>query len=652
MGKVKVADNKIIFQRAGEIAVVEPYGKDCIRYRSTPNLNISDESWTLLPPGDSTVAFVEEEHSIVMKNGILSVKVDDWGKMIYYKNEKEIVTTMNEGDIDAKYRHVEGENYRIKIAFQAKKGEHFYGLGQEERDCFDLKGCAIDLVHYNRKSSVPVLYSSQGYGFLWNNPAIGRCEVANNRTVWVADSAYQADYLIFAGEKPADVLSLYADLTGHAPKFPQWASGFWQCKLRYESQEELLEVAREYKRRGIPISAIVADYFHWTEQGEWKFDPTYWPDPEAMCKELKEMGIRLIVSIWPTINPNSENYSKMSDDNMLIRTENGQYGIFPFYGLQTYIDPTNPATREFVWERVKENYYSAGIRDFWLDQAEPEIFPRHFNNLRLHVGNGAQTALLYPYYYSKLFYDGLKKEGEEEIIGLTRCAYPGSQKFGALVWNGDIMSSFDALRMSVKSGLSMAMCGIPWWNSDIGGFHQGDTQSEEFRELLVRWFQFGVFCPVMRLHGARKRIEGEPKRYPNIIEPSGGPNEIWKFGEEHYEYLKELITLRERLRPYIMKYMEIASKTGSPIMRPMFYDYYEDEICYTLEDQYMFGEDILFAPIVEQGQTERSVYLPEGNWIYVGDKKTYSGKQTIQVGAQLHEFIAFVKEGSSVIEVF
>lgn len=487
---------------------------------------------------------------------------------------------------------------------------------------------------------------------MWNNPAVGRCELAKNRTVWVADSAYQADYLVYTGDTPADIYRTYAELTGYPSRFPYWASGFWQCKLRYESQDELLEVAREYKRRGIPIAAIVVDYFHWTEQGEWKFDPRYWPDPEQMCGELKEMGIRPVVSIWPTINPNSENYREMNEGNMLIRTENGQYGIFNFYGLQTYIDPTNPAAREFVWNKIKENYYDKGIHSFWLDQAEPEIFPRHFDNLRFYIGNGAQTALLYPYYYSRMVYDGLHQESGEDVISLTRCAYPGSQRMGALVWNGDICSSFDELRKSVKSGLSMAMCGIPWWNSDIGGFHSGDVRSEEFRELLVRWFQFGVFCPVMRLHGARKRETEGPARHPGIIEPSGGPNELWEFGEEHYDHLKSLIMLRERLRPYIMKHMEIASETGTPIMRPLFFDYYEDPRCYELEDQYLFGSDILFAPIVACGQIEREVYLPEGTWLHVRDGKAYQGRRTVTMSAQLHEFIAFVRKGSDVWEVF
>ena len=658
MIKLDQQNKRIVFERKDEITVIEAYGKNCLRCRSTRNSTISEQNWTLLPPSTEDNCYIKGDETVAtIQNGLVSATIEEgkpWygGIISYYKNGERILHGRFEGDHVNRFIHVEGDHYQIKVLFDANPGEHFYGLGQETEDAFDRKGSTCNLMHYNTKSTLPVVYSSLGYGFFWNNPSPGRCETTRNHTLWCADSAYQADYLVFAGEKPADAMNIYSDLTGYAPKFPAWASGFWQCKLRYESQEELLEVAREYKKRGIPISAIVIDYFHWTEQGEWKFDPKYWPDPKAMCKELESMGIKPIVSIWPTINPNSENYSKMDEQNMLIRTENGQYGTFSFYGQQTFIDPMNPKTRSYVWEKVKKNYYEQGIKNFWLDEAEPEVHPQQFGHLHFYLGNGAQTAMLYPYYYAKMFYDGLREQGEEEIILLTRAAYPGSQKFGAAVWNGDIVSDWAALRQSVTSGLSMGMCGIPWWNSDIGGFLSGDTESDEFRELIARWFQFGLFSPIMRLHGARKRTKDQKDQNPGIIERSGGPNEIWSFGAKNYEMIKDLLQVREKLRPYIQKYMDIASETGSPIMRPMFYDFYEDERCYTLEDQYMFGEDILFAPILQPGQTKRQVYLPKGTWRCITDRKCYAGNQEVNITAKIHQFVAFVKEGSSVIEAF
>lgn len=658
MAKITLESDKIIFQRRDELTVLEPYGANCIRCRSTKNCRIAEENWTLLPPMSGTEYHIQgNEEEATLRNGMLSVKIEagnPWygGILTFYRKDKRILRSKFEGDYTCRNIHVEGDHYQVKAIFEANPGEHFYGLGQEPEDVFDRKGSTSSLQHYNTKSAIPVLYSSLGYGFLWNNPAPGRCETTKNHTMWVADSAYQADYLVYAGETPADVMRTYCDLTGYAPHFPDWAAGFWQSRLRYESQEEVLAVAREYKRRNVPVAAIVIDYFHWTEQGEWKFDSKYWPDPEAMVKELKEMGIEPVVSIWPTINPKSENYEEMNDGNLLVRTENGQFGTFDFYGQQTFVDVTHPEAREFVWEKVKKNYYDLGIRNFWLDEAEPEVHPQQYANLKMYAGNGAQAAMLYPYYYCKLFYDGLRQEGEEDVILLTRAAYPGSQKFGALVWSGDIPSSFMNLRMSVKTGLSMSMSGFPWWNTDIGGFHSGDTTSEEFRELIVRWFQFGVFSPVMRLHGSRLRTPGQPEPNPGIIERSGGENEIWSFGEENYPILKELIELRERLRPYICHYMEIASREGKPVMRPMFFDFYQDEICDTLEDQYMFGEDILFAPITERGQTKRSVYLPAGRWQDVNTGKCLDGGVWLECEAPLEKFIAFVKEGCPVAQAF
>lgn len=657
MAKLTLNNESIFFQRKDEILRIDAYGPDCIRVRSTRNAVISDEAWTLMPPTDAQFEIIGDEKKATLTNGDIRVEIivrEGWYSTVihFYKGDKKILSTTEEGDYVNRYKHVSGDMYQVKAIFESNPSEHFYGLGQEQQDYFDRKGCCVELAHWNTKSTIPVLYSSLGYGFIWNNPAPGRCEATNNHTLWCANEAYQIDYLVFGGKTPADLAKRYCKLTGYSPCIPDWALGFWQCKLRYESQEDLLEVAREYKKRGIPIDAIVIDYFHWTEQGDWKFDPKYWPDPKAMCDELEELGIHPVVSVWPTINPDSENYAEMSEGNMLIRTENGQFGTFNFYGQQTFIDATNPTTREFVWDKLKKNYYDYGIKTFWLDEAEPEVHPQQFNNLHFYAGNGAQTALLYPFYYSKMLYDGLKKEGEEEVIGLTRAAYIGSQRFGMAVWNGDIPSTFKALKQSIVSGLSMSLCGIPWWNSDIGGFHSGDIESDYFRELIVRWFQFGVFSPIMRLHGARKKTKNQIDRHPGVKETSGGDNEIWSFGEKNYPILKSLIELRERLRPYLRDLMVENSKTGAPIMRPMFYHFSDDEVCYTLDDQYMFGADILFAPIYEQGCTSRRVYLPKGEWILTKDGTKYEGAQWIEVEAKIDEFIAFVTPESGLLDFF
>ncbi len=658
MGTIRICKDKLIYQRRDELTVLEPYGPNCIRCRMSKNARLSDENWTLLPPVEGADYKISGDESVAeIKNGMVSVKLEAgniWygGIISFYREGKEILHTKYEGHYTGRNVHREGDHYQIKVIFDAHEGEHFYGLGQEQEDWFDRKGSTVNLEHYNTKSAVPVYYSSMGYGFLWNSPAPGRCETTNNHTMWVSDSAYQADYLVYAAQTPKEVMKIYADLTGYAPKFPRWAAGFWQSRMRYETQDELMKVAKEYQKRGLPLAAIVIDFFHWPEQGEWMFDERFWPDPRGMVSELKQMGVEPVVSIWPTTNPNSRYYREMDEANMLVRTENGTYGTFDFYGMQTFIDTTNPDTRRYVWKLIKEHYYDLGIRNFWLDEAEPEIRPQQYHNLKLYAGNGAQAAMLYPYCYSQTFYEGLKSEGEEDIILLTRAAYPGTQKFGSLVWNGDIQSTFEALRMSVKTGLSMAMSGIPWWNSDIGGFFNGDIESDYFRELIVRWMQFGVFCPVMRIHGTRNRLKDQTPAAPGILAETGGYNELWSFGEEVYEILVKLVRLRERLKPYIWKYMDEASETGVAIMRPMFVEYPDDEICYTLSDQYMFGEDILFAPVVNQGQTERKVYLPKGVWVSADTKERVDGGIFVNCEAPIERFIAFVREGSEIINVF
>ena len=647
--KIELKDNKIYMTRAGEAVCISACGKNSIRFQAAPSGKLIEQNWTLMPQ-EVPAKVWEEEDKAVLETGTMRAELTHDGKLTYFRDGKQILREQPEMTFNSgirNYRNKGSHLWTARISFEANENEHFYGLGHEPTDCFDLKGCTYDLRHLNAKCSMPYVYSTLGYGFLWNQPSTGRCELACNRTRWTSDSTRQVDYVVIGGS-PREVAGTLADLTGHAPMMPDWATGFWQCKLRYETQEQVLSVARRYKELGIPLSVIVIDYFHWTEQGDYRYDPKYWPDPRAMADELHKMGIRLMVSMWPTINEKSENYQTMLDNNMLIRTVSGSNRVFDFYGPQAEIDPTNPETRKYVWQRLKENYVDNGVDLLWFDEAEPEIHPEHFDNLILSLGNGDEVGLIYPYYYAQLVYDGMKEMGRDDIVTLSRCAYIGAQKFGTLVWSGDIPSTFESLRKQVKSGLNMAMCGIPWWTTDIGGFYGGDIESDEFRELIVRWFQYGVFCPVFRLHGSRNGHD----RTRDIIEPSGGDNELWSFGDRDYEILRDLVFLRERLRPYIHDQMAIASKDGVPVMRPLIFDWPEDETCTSIGDEFLFGDDILFAPIVNRGETSRRVYLPAGEWVFARDGKEYAGGQWITCTAELNEFIAFVKKGASVLSAF
>lgn len=649
MKKITVTKNEFLFSRKGELVRITACGENAIRFQSFPDCRVIDENYCLMP--QNTEAIFEDNGTWgTVICGKLKCVIGTSGRVVFYSDGKQILAEKPELTFGDGIRHYENKGsglWSARVTFDPDEKEHFFGMGHSWDNEFDLKGTSIDIRNVNAKCTVPYIYSSLGYGFLWNVPSTGLCELSKNRTRWSSDCCHAVDYVVIAGT-PAEACGVLSDLTGHAPAMPLWATGFWQCRLRYETQDELLSVARRYKQLGIPLSVIICDYFHWTEQGDYKFDPKYWPDVKAMTDELHEMGTKLIVSVWPTVNEKSENYRYMLENNMLMRTVHGSDRVFDFYGWQAEIDVTNPDTREFVWSKLKENYIDNGVDALWFDEAGPEIHPEQFDNLLWHKGRADKVALLYPYYYSKMAYDGFRSIGRDDIITLTRCGYFGSQKFGSLVWSGDIPSTFESLSRQVKAALNMSMCGIPWWNTDIGGFYDGDTQSEDFRELIVRWFQFGLFCPVMRLHGSRRRHK---EATPGLLEPSGDPNEIWSFGEENFRIIKDLIFLRERLRPYIKKQMDIASEKGYPVIRPMFFHFPDDEICYTLDSQYFFGDDILFAPIVNKGQTEKEVYIPDGEWILTKDGKTYTkGWNTIH--AAIDEFIAFVRKGADVRKCF
>jgi alpha-D-xyloside xylohydrolase len=339
----------------------------------------------------------------------------------------------------------------------------------------------------------------------------------------------------------------YADATGHVPEFPAWAAGFWQSKLRYRTQDQLLSIAREYKQRGLPLSVIVIDFFHWTLQGEWRFDPECWPDPAEMMRELQEMGVEAMVSIWPTVNPLSENFLFMQERGWLVRSERGLAPLMTFLDNHPagpvhlyYYDATHPEAREFIWEQVRNHYYRYGIRAFWLDTCEPETHPMHPDHLRFHLGSGSLIANAYPVLHQQGFYKHMRQAGETAILNLCRSAWAGSQRYGAAVWSGDIDSTFQALQKQIRAGLNMALSGMLWWTTDIGGFFGADIADPAFRELVVRWFQYGAFCPLFRLHGYRN-----PARDSDTMLDTGLENEVWSFGEATFHCLAAPLQVRQ-----------------------------------------------------------------------------------------------------------
>jgi alpha-D-xyloside xylohydrolase len=656
MGHFLREGDVLVWQENQQRVWLQAWGAHGVRVRANLLGEPLELPGALLPIESAPATITLGETEATLRNGDLEVAITAAGH-VTFRNANTGAVLLEEAETAYSparaFSHVAGSLQRMSARFQPQADERFYGLGQHQHGRLDQKGCVIELQQRNTEISIPFLISNRKYGFLWNNPGIGRVELGVNGTRWLAEGTRQLDYFVVAGDDYADILLRYADATGHAPELPDWATGFWQCKLRYETQEELLAVARGFKERGLPLSVIVIDFFHWTHMGDWRLDPTEWPDPAAMVRELTDMGVRVMVSIWPTVIPQSDNYAVMKERGFLINNERGVDAQHVFLDRNVdgpayfaYYDATNPAARQYHWDIAKKNYYDYGIKLFWLDNDEPDINPWNPENVRFYLGNGLEVANIYPLLHQQAYQDGLQAAGETEVLTLSRSAWAGSQRTGSVIWSGDVASTFPALADQVRAGLNMAMSGIPWWTTDIGGFHGGDLRSEEFRELVVRWFQYGVFCPICRLHGYRLPA---PKGWPS----SGAENEPWSFGETATPILRDLLFLRERLRPYLQAQMRVTAKTGLPPMRPLFVDFPADPVCETVEDQFLLGPDLLVAPVLEMGARDRRLYLPAGaDWHEARTGTLYAGGMWIVVDAPLESIPVFVREGSAAGEIF
>ncbi|KAI3331778.1 glycoside hydrolase family 31 protein [Xylariaceae sp. AK1471] len=625
--------NVLEYRYDSELLRIEAWGPNALRIRVTYEPTFPLEDWALSEPlpelKDVSVNIQDNEASI--HNGTITAQINQRGKITITNSAgKVLLEEFMRQRLDVKdprcsalrivprefKPRLGSDSWHLTARFEVTHpNEKIYGMGQYQQPYLDLKGADIELAQRNSQASIPFAVSSEGYGFLWNNPAIGRAVFGKNVTTFEALSTRVLDYWVVAGDTPQEIVRAYGKVSGTVPEMPEYGLGFWQCKLRYQTQEEILEVAREHKRRGLPMDVIVVDYFHWPKEGEWKFDPTYWPDPDAMIAELKSLDIELMVSIWPTVDRKSENYNEMVEKGLLIRQDRGWRIVMAGVGNCVHFDATNPEAREYVWQKAKKNYHDRGIRIFWLDEAEPEYTHYDFDNYRYHAGPDLMVGNIYPVQYSRAFYEGMKAAGQDRVVNLVRCCWAGSQKYGALLWSGDIASSWPSLRAQLSAGLNAGLAGIPWWTTDIGGFHGGDPRTPEFRELFIRWFQWGAFCPVFRLHGDREPQQPRHGTTGGSHCLSGAPNEVWSYGEEIYGICKQYLFLREKLRDYVRGLMADAHTYGDPIMRPLFYDFPEQKNLWEVSDQYMFGSKYLVAPILHEGQRERRVVLPRGfNW--------------------------------------
>ena len=423
-----------------------------------------------------------------------------------------------------------------------------------------------------------------------------------DETVFRSPVATAVDYTVFVGT-PDEIIATFRELTGPCPQMPKWALGYIHCRERFHSSQEILETANRFKAEQMPVGMLVQDWQWWGKHG-WnamQFDEDYYPDPKALTDSLHKMDIRLMLSVWSKIDKTSELGKQMERDGYYIPETD-------------WIDFFNPDAAAAYWKAFNERLVPTGIDAWWQDATEPEnddLAGRRVNNGRW---TGEQVRNVYPLLVNKTVYEGLAEAGKEPMI-LTRCGFPGIQRYGSALWSGDVGNDWDTFRRQIVAGLGVQAAGHPWWTYDAGGFFRPHDQytNQDYIERMLRWIETSVYLPLMRVHG-----------YMSNTEP-------WNYGDEAKQIIAKCLKERELLRPYIEKCAERVAKEGYTLMRPLVFDFADDETALRQSCEYMFGPELLVSPVTEPGVVVWNTYLPkqEGGWTEIHTNQHFDGGQYV-----------------------
>jgi len=559
---------------------------------------------------------------VVTKKDSAIVFYDSAGKKLTQENDR----TLTAGEVNGeKTYHLE----RFTNMWDTQ--EAFYGLGQHQGGVWNWRGESVDIGQDNTNISVPLLLSSNGYGIFWNNPSRSRF---NNRFVHAffisSEVADQMDYYFIYGPEFDRIISAYRELTGAAPLFGKWAYGYWQCKNRYDSQAEILSIAKRYRTEHIPLDNIVQDWFWWNTMGEPVWNKNY-PDPKAMVDELHKENVHLMVSVWPFFRPGSRVYDDMAQKGFFI--DKTKVAGFHPAGMALY-DAFNPEARKYYWNLMDNALFKIGVDAWWLDTTEPETEGREESILlqnKTGMGSGARYANLFPLMTTSAVYQGQRAESDQKrVFILSRSAFAGAQRNAAAVWSGDVDPNWETFRRQIPAGLNYSLSGNPYWTTDIGGFVVANPDDPAYRALYLRGFEFGVFNPIFRAHGTRTTNQ----------------NEIWSYGTEMQRILTRYDRLRYRLLPYIYSVAWKTTSENYTPMRALVMDFRDDPRFWNIGDQFLFGPSLLVNPVTEPGATSRHLYLPKTKWYNFWTGEPLDGGRAVDVPAPLEETPVFVRAGT------
>ena len=549
---------------------------------------------------------------------------------------------------------------RVTAVFDSRADEHYYGLGQQQKGWMDLRDHEIRCWHDygaigGEDVCVPFMVSTQGYGLVWDNPSKTTIDLGfNGQNVWSSEVGDRVSYFIIAGKTSDEIYAGYRLLTGVSHLLPRAVYGYIQSKAIYPTQQQILDVAKEYREKNLPLDVVVVDFLNMTKQGALDLDPERWPDPAEMNRELHAMDVRTLLSVWPHFSKGTQFYDMLLNKGWLVHTPDGEPDSGGFKNvIGPNLDTTNPEAAKWFWEKIRDRYVKPyGFDYIWLDETEPDIDPAKDV---FFIGSGTRFYNAYPLFHTGSVYEGFRRDfgDSRRVMILARAAYLGAQRNGTVFWSSDIVSTWDMLKRSIPAGLNFTATGLPYWDTDIAGFFSPSLPAdyhaehkplidgsdargtigryEDYPELFVRWFEWASFQPVMRAHGERDH------------------NEVWSYGKQAEPILDKYLKLRYQLLPYTYSVAYRSYQTGAPYMRALFMDFPDDPNATNIPDEYMFGPAFLVAPVTEQGATRRMVYLPAGcDWYNYWTNERLHGGQTITADAPIDTLPLFVRAGSIV----
>ena len=552
------------------------------------------------------------------------------------------------------------KTFNINQSFILDKDETIYGLGILQNGKMSQRNQEVYMVQNNTRDFVTFFQSVKGYGVFWDNYSPTTFKDDLSETSFSSEVGDCIDYYFMHGGNADGVISCMRDLTGQAPMFPLWTYGFWQSKERYKSQKEIVEVVKNFRELKIPLDGIIQDWQYWGNNYLWNamdFLNEEFSEPQKMINDIHDLNAHMIISVWSSFGPKTKQYRELDNIGALFN-----FSTWPESGLTSWppnmdypsgvrvYDPFNPQARDIYWNYLNKGLFSRGIDGWWMDSTEPDHFSPKPEDMdaKTYLGSFRKVRNAFPLMTVGGVYDHQRAvSSDKRVFILTRSAFAGQQRYGSNTWSGDVVASWETLHNQISAGLNFSLCGIPYWNSDIGGFFlwnfKDPLNNPDYRELHVRWMQFGTFCPMMRSHG------------------EGYPREIYRFGkkgEPIYNAIEKYINLRYSLLPYIYSASWEVTSNQSSMMRALVMDYANDTKALDINDEYLFGKSILVCPVTKPMYNDgkqttfniiksKDVYLPNGNdWFDFWTGEKIKGGQTISKEVPIDIIPLYVKAGA------